>query len=338
MCEYINDIAYYLPKKSLSNADIESQHPEWSIEKISSKTGIENRFLSGVDEFCSDMAVQAANKLFNQNSPRLKQEIDYLILCTQNPDYVLPTTACIVQDRLGLEKSIGAIDVNLGCSGFIYSIGLAKGLISSGQASNVLVITSDTYSKLINPNDKGNKTIFGDAAAATLVSNKEEGLAAKIEKFVYGTDGSGYDNLIVKNGGSRNRISIGQDLFEDNVYIKNDSNLFMDGRAVFQFTNAVVPNMVSKTLEKNNLILSEIDSFIFHQANKFMLEKVRKKIGIPENKFIFNSGSVGNTVSSSIPIAFKNFIDEVGINTGEKIMLAGFGVGLSYGATIISIN
>lgn len=337
MNAFINSISYYLPEKTLSNIDIENDHPEWSVEKISAKTGIFNRHIAGSEEFASDMAVSAANIFFNETDIN-KKEIDYLILCTQSPDYFLPTTACIIQDRLGLNKSIGSIDVNQGCSGFIYSIGLAKGLIVSGQAKKILVITAETYSKYLNNKDKSNKTLFGDAAAATLVSNQSFGFRAKIEDFVYGTDGAGYESLIVKNGGSRFRFESGKDIFEDNNFHSNDDNLFMDGRAVFQFTNSVIPHLVDSTLNKNSLNIDEIDKFIFHQANKFMLEKIRLKINIPQDKFVFNSENVGNTVSSTIPISLRKLIDIENFHKGQKLMIAGFGVGLSYGATILKIN
>jgi 3-oxoacyl-[acyl-carrier-protein] synthase-3 len=338
MDAYINHISYYLPKLSLDNAQISSEHPEWSIEKIASKTGIHNRHISSNEEFSSDMAVDACNILFSEFSEIKKEDIDYLILCTQSPDYFLPSTSCIIQDKLGLQKHVGAIDVNQGCSGFIYSLGLAKGLICSGQAKNILVVTSETYSKFINASDKSNKTLFGDAAAAILVSYNNIGIRAKIENFVYGTDGSGYEGLIVKNGGMKNRFAVGTDIFENEVFIKNDNNLFMDGRAVFQFTSLVVPKLVEDTLISNKLDLEDVDWFVFHQANKFMLDKIRSRIGIDESKFIFNSENVGNTVSSTIPISLKNLLMKNEFNKGDKIMLAGFGVGLSYGSTLISIS
>jgi len=334
---FINFISYYLPEQRLSNEDIERKHPEWSIVKISEKTGISNRHIAGPNEFSSDMAVKAANFLFDElNFDR--KEIDYLILCTQSPDYFLPTTACIIQDRLELNNSIGSIDVNQGCSGFVYSIGLAKGLILSGQAKKVLVLTAETYSKFINTNDKSNKTLFGDASAATLVTNESFGFKAKIEDFVYGTDGSGFESLIVKNGGMRFRFEKGSDNFEEGNFKGNDDDLFMDGRAVFQFTNSVVPSLVDSTLIKNSLDKDDIDKFIFHQANKFMLDKIRLKLNISQSKFVFNSEDIGNTVSSTIPISLRKLYDLEKFYFGQKLMVVGFGVGLSYGSTVLNIN
>jgi len=334
---FINFISYYLPQHTLSNADIESQFPEWTIDKISSKTGIFNRHISDSNQCASDLAINASFNLFEEYKID-KNSIDYIILCTQSPDYFLPTTACLIQSQLGLKTSVGAIDVNQGCSGFIYSLGLAKGLIISGQANNILVLTADTYSKYIHPKDKNNKTLFGDGAAAVLVSNKPDGLGAKINSFIYGTDGSGYDKLIVKNGAFRNIHGDSNDYYEEEVFVKNDNHLYMDGRAVFQFTNTVVPSLIHDILEKEGLKINDIDKFVFHQANKFMLDKLRQRLAILNEKFIFNAEQIGNTVSSTIPISLKMLIENASIHPGEKIVLSGFGVGLSYGATIVTIK
>jgi 3-oxoacyl-[acyl-carrier-protein] synthase-3 len=334
---FINYISYHLPKHTLSNADIESQFPEWTIDKISSKTGIFNRHISGSDQCASDLAVNASLNLFDEYKID-KNSIDYIILCTQSPDYFLPTTACLIQSHLGIKNSVGAIDVNQGCSGFIYSLGLAKGLVVSSQANNVLILTADTYSKYIHQKDKNNKTLFGDGAAAVLVSNKPEGLGAKINSFLYGTDGSGYDKLIVKNGASRNVHGDSNDYYDEGIFVKNDDHLYMDGRAVFQFTNTVVPSLVHEILEKEGLKIEDIDKFVFHQANKFMLDKLRQRLAIPDEKFIFNAEEVGNTVSSTIPISLKKLIENAAIYPGEKILLSGVGVGLSYGATTVNVK
>ena len=332
---FVSAISYYLPEYVLDNNEISSQHPEWSIEKISAKTGIYSRHIARENEFSSDMAVSAAEKLF-QDFHIDKDEIDFLLLCTQSPDFLLPTTACIIQDRLKLSKSIGALDFNLGCSGFVYGLGLCKGLVETGQAKNVLLITSETYSKFINKQDKSNKTIFGDAAAATLISSSSNELHGKIKCFTYGTDGSRHNCLIVKNGGMRNRQLVGVDLLlEDESFLSNDNNLYMDGKEIFNFTAFEVPNLIIKILEKHNINLNDIDLFVFHQANEFMLNTIRKRIGIPIDKFYIFLKESGNTVSSTIPIALSNAIREGKIKKGMKVLIAGFGVGLSMAATII---
>jgi 3-oxoacyl-[acyl-carrier-protein] synthase-3 len=331
MGTYIKGIAYYLPSDILDNQAINISHPEWAVDKISNKTGIFKRHIASEDEFASDMALKAANNLFEEYNIE-KDQIDFILYCTQSPDYFLPTTACILQHKLGLSTSCGALDFNLGCSGYVYGLAVAKGLIEGRIAKNVLLITSETYSKFINKNDKSNKTIFGDAASATLLSSSEG--IYKLGDFVLGSDGAGFENLIVKNGGTKFKDNIGKDVFNDEGdYVKNDSNLFMNGAEIFSFTSTAVPKLIAKVLEDNNLEFDNVDYFLFHQANKYMLDFIRKKINIPQDKFIYYLENVGNTVSSTIPIALK----EEGINKHRKgkIVLAGFGVGYSWGGCII---
>jgi 3-oxoacyl-[acyl-carrier-protein] synthase-3 len=325
-------ISYWLPEKKLTNDDINQEHPEWSAEKISGKTGIFQRRIAD-DISVSDMAVNASLKLFEEYNID-KSIIDFILLCTQSPDYFLPTTACIVQNRLNIPTSCGALDFNLGCSGYVYGLGLAKGLIESGSAKNVLLITSETYTKFIHPEDKSNKTIFGDAATATLVSSELNGL--EIKNFVYGTDGSGAENLIVKDGAVKNRHNKSIDIRNDeNEFVKNDGYLYMNGQEIFKFTSANVPTLVQNVLEKNELTDAEIDLYIFHQANKYMLEFVRKKIGIETSKFFYFLENCGNTVSSTIPIAYYEALRQNKINEKSVVLLAGFGVGYSWAGCVL---
>jgi len=333
---YIKSIQYYLPEAVLDNEVISKAHPEWSIEKIAAKTGIYKRHIAAEDEFSSDMAVKAAEKLFASEQVN-REDIDFVILCTQSPDYFLPTTACLLQDRLQLRKNIGAFDFNLGCSGFIYGLGICKGLIATGQASNILFITAETYSKFIHQEDKSNKTLFGDAAAATWISaDKSEGeVAAEIFDFSYSTDGNGAGYLMVKNGGVRNRYSQSETKEDENGYVSNDDYLFMDGKAIFNFTAFQVPQLIKDTVAKNELTIDEIDLFILHQANEFMLQTIRKRTRIPEDKFLIHLRDCGNTVSSTIPIALYHAINDHKIKAGNKVLLSGFGVGLSAGGVVI---
>jgi 3-oxoacyl-[acyl-carrier-protein] synthase-3 len=328
---YINSISYYLPVDQLTNEKINQEFTDWGIEKISLKTGINSRHISAANEFSSDMAIKAAEKLFVEHNIDRKS-IDFLLFCTQSPDYFLPTSACIIQEKLGLSTSVGALDINLGCSGYIYGLGLAKGLISTGQAKNVLFITAETYSKFIHPLDKSNKTIFGDAAAATLVSTNG---FAEIGDFEYGTDGRGAENLIVKNGGLRNPKDNADEIKDEYGNTTSDNFLYMNGSEIFLFTLASVPILVKNTLEKNNMSPDDIGLYIFHQANKFMLDNIRKKTKIEIDKFYTYLENCGNTVSSTIPIALYHAKKENKLK--ENILLAGFGVGYSWGGTIIKL-
>lgn len=322
---FIKALNYYLPIDTLSNEDINKLHPDWAIDKIMAKTGIKNRHISGKNEFASDMAIKVSEQLFENNSIK-PDSIDFILYCTQSPDYILPTTACIIQDKLGIPKSAGALDFNLGCSGYIYGLALAKGLISSGVAKNILFITSETYSKYIQSSDKSNKTIFGDGSSATIISN--EGFA-EILDFSLGTDGSGAKNLIIEEGGSRFPRNL------ENKIENNKSFLFMNGPEIFSFTSKAVPKLVYDTLLKNNFQIENIDLFVFHQANKYMLEHLRKKIEINTDKFYIHIEDCGNTVSSTIPIALKEAIKNNRISNNMNILLAGFGVGYSWGGVIL---
>jgi 3-oxoacyl-[acyl-carrier-protein] synthase-3 len=239
-----------------------------------------------------------------------------------------------MQSQLGLRESCGALDFNLGCSGFIYGLGLAKGLIESGQARQVLLVTADTYTKFIHPQDRSVRTLFGDAAAATLVGavTSEED---QIGPFVYGTDGKGGANLIVPTGGLRRQVVENAELEIDTAGNKRTvNNLYMNGPEIFNFTLRVVPQTVSELLRIAGKRSEDIDCFVFHQANEYMLEHLRKKLLIPSERFCVSLRDCGNTVSSSIPIALHALEREKRLKRGGLVMLVGFGVGYSWGATL----
>lgn len=328
---FIRAISYYLPERLLDNFELSSIFPEWSIDKISSKVGIVSRHLASEDETAGDMAVKAAESLFAEYGIE-RESVDFVLLCTQSPDYLLPTTACIIQDRLQIPQSAGALDFNLGCSGFVYGLALAKGLIAGAMAHNVLLLTAETYSKYLHPSDKGNRSIFGDGAAACLVS--ETGFA-QIGDFVLGTDGSGYDKLIVRDGGARHREKNGKVVQDESGSEMRDDFLYMNGGDIFNFTLKVIPELEKQVLQKNGLEEKDIDYFVFHQANKLMLETVRKVCSIAPERFYLNMEQVGNTVSSTIPIALKDCMDNGTVSSGMTVMIAGFGVGLSWGGTVL---
>lgn len=334
MSARISAVDYYLPDATLSNEDLSAEFPEWSVDKIAAKTGINNRHISGQDQFSSDLAIAAGKALFQAHGID-PDSVEYLIVCTQSPDYFLPTTACIVQDGLGLQKSIGAVDMNLGCSGYIYALGQAKGLIESGQVSNVLVITADTYTKFINREDKSVRTIFGDGASATLVT--DDGDAESITAITYGTDGSGAKHLIVPQGGLRDGVGISPKADTSSREIAASGyDLYMDGPEIFNFTLRVVPGSVERILEKADLELADIDLFVFHQANAFMLEHLRKKLGVAEERFFVSMEDSGNTVSSTIPIALAEAERAGRLIPGMRVLLLGFGVGLSWGGLVVT--
>ena len=328
---YIKAISYYLPKRVLSNDELLTLFPEWNSDKVAEKVGVQSRHLAAEGETPGDMAEKAARQLFYEHKIQ-PEEIDFVLLCTQSPDYFLPSTACILQDKLGLPTRCGAFDFNLGCSGCVYGLAVAKGLISAGIARNVLLLTAETYTKYLHPDDKSNRSIFGDGAAACLVSTSG---VAEIREFALGTDGSGADHLIIKTGAARSKRPSGFADTDDDGHTRHDDYLYMNGTAIFNFTLEAVPSMIQDILKSNNLEQSQIDYYVFHQANKFMLTTIRKVCRLPKDKFYNNLQTTGNTVSSTIMIALKDCLDSNTISQGMHVMIAGFGVGLSYGGCIL---
>ncbi len=321
----VRAIEYHLPEQVLSNAQLAREFPDFSSAKIEAKTGISERRIAAPAECASDLAAAAAQRLFQRGfAPR---DVDFLLFCTQSPDYVLPTTACLLQQRLGIPSTAGALDFNLGCSGYVYGLSLAKGLIESGQARNVLFLTGETYSKYLDGNDRGVRTIFGDGAAATWIAGAAPADPAipAIGPAIFGTDGAGGCNLIVRGGGARQPGSAAD----------RDGHLVMNGGEIFTFTLQTVPRAVAQLLERAGLTLAEVDRFVFHQANQYMLEHLRQKLGIPAEKFIVQMHDCGNTVSSTIPIAWTRALAAGQIRPGHRVMLVGFGVGYSWGALLV---
>lgn len=331
MKAYIKDIAYYLPDEILTNEQIAEQFPEWSAEKVANKVGITERHFAAPDETATDMAYQAAERLFAQGIDR--KTVDFVLLCTQSGDYFLPSSACILQDRLGLSKACGALDFNLGCSGYEYGLAIAKGLIIAGIAKNILLLTAETYTKYIHPLDKGNRTIFGDGASASLIGT--DGFA-EIGEVVLGTDGSGAENLIVRSLGARHKELLNDLRMDEEEGLVSGDHLYMHGGNVFNFTADVVPPMVEELLNKSGLKQEEVDLWIFHQANKYMINYLRKLLDIDKNKFYIFMEHVGNTVSSTIPIAMVEARREGRLH--GNVLLAGFGVGLSWGGVMLRID
>lgn len=332
MGSYIRAISYYLPERILTNEELAQEFPEWDVDKVYNKVGVRRRHLAAAGETAGDLAEKAARNLFEEYGIA-PSEVDFLLLCTQSPDHFLPSTACILQDRLGIPTSAGAFDYNLGCSGCIYGMAMAKGLIAAGLATSVLLLTAETYTKYLHPSDKSNKTIFGDGAAACLIS-KEKGLA-EIGDFVLGTDGSGASNLMLRTGAARQREKTGRSVMDDDGHANYEDYLYMNGSAIFNFTLETVPSLMKSLLSKSGLEKEDVGYYVFHQANKYMLSTIRKVCGLPADKFYVDLEETGNTVSSTILIGLKECLKAGKIAPGMKVMVCGFGVGLSYGGALL---
>ena len=320
----------HLPEKVLSNEDLALLYPSWSPEKIFAKTGIANRHIAADNETAVDLACAAASALFARGRVTAS-EVDYVLFCSQTPDYILPTSACIIQHRLGLRTDIGALDINLGCSGFVYGLSLANALIATGAASRVLLLTADTYSKLIHPMDRGVRSLFGDGAAATLIEACDTDELC-LGPFVVGTDGAGSSNLIVPAGGFRRPQSVETARVQEDASgnLRSLNDLYMDGAAIMTFTLGAVPAAVEKLLTRAGKSMADFDAFVLHQASAFILNRLRQKMAIPTDKFVVALQDCGNTVSSTIPLALAPLLRD---GRARRVMLVGFGVGYSWATT-----
>jgi len=318
----LGPIAVHLPSRVETNDELQTQFPQWDLQLIEEKTGIHQRHVAAPDETASDLAVAAAKKLFDAESID-PHSIDFVLLCTQTPDYPLPTTSCLIQDRLGLPTRCGAFDFNLGCSGFVYGLAIADGLIQSGVAKKVLLLTAETYSKYIDSDDRSIRTIFGDAAAASLVTASPE---KSLWGFQFGSDGSGGDMLLVGDGGSRPT----EDAIKPRHRKRWKSRLYMDGPSLINFTVEAVPRLVGEILAANGLDDSDIHRYLMHQATWKMLDQLASRMGIAAERIPIELRDVGNTVSCTIPILIDRLRRRGELNADTMNMLVGFGVGLSW--------
>jgi 3-oxoacyl-[acyl-carrier-protein] synthase III len=322
----LGPIATHLPARVETNEMLQEQFPQWDIPLIEEKTGIRQRHIAEPRETSSDLAVVAAEKLFAENNIS-RDSIDFLLFCTQTPDYPLPTTSCLIQDRLGLKTSCGALDFNLGCSGYVYGLALADGLIQSGVAKNILLLTAETYSKYIDEDDRSLRTIFGDGAAATLVS---AGDTRSLWGFQFGSDGSGGDMLLVSDGCLRDPA----DAIKPRHRKRWKSRLYMDGPSLINFTVEAIPRLVDEILTANGLSDADVSKYLMHQATWKMLDQLRSRMGVSVDRLPIELADVGNTVSSTLPILIDSLRKQGQINEKSVKMLVGFGVGLSWAGCI----
>jgi 3-oxoacyl-[acyl-carrier-protein] synthase-3 len=322
----IGPIATHFPERIETNAHLAAEFPSWDMELIYSKTGIAQRYIAAPGQCASDLGCAAAQKLFETYDVD-PGSIDFLLFCTQTPDYPLPTTSCLMQQRLGLRTSVGALDFNLGCSGFVYGLCLAEGLIRTGSVRRVLLVTAETYTKYIHREDRSLRTIFSDGAAATLLQAVDQ---PTMLGFRYGTDGSGGDTLLATCGGARPA----QDAIRPRHRKRWSSDLYMDGPSLMSFTVAKVPELIDQVLAAADVPAEKIDLYLMHQATRKMLEQLTERLGLDEDRLPIRLDLVGNTVSSTLPILIDQLRTERRLRPGMQSMLIGFGVGLSWAGCV----
>ncbi|TIH18019.1 ketoacyl-ACP synthase III [Marinifilum sp. JC120] len=320
MPNFIKNISYYLPEKTIDCLELEKQHPDWDIANTITKTGVHKIHHAASDERTVEMAVRAAKNLLAET----KCVPDTIIVCTQTPDTLLPQCSSQLQHMLGLPNSTMCLDINLGCSGYTHGLATAYSYLSSGISKKILFITVDNYSKVVDPENKKVFLLFSDASSATLLSETENRPV-----FRFGTDGSRSQAIACKNSG----VSVVTGENKDSS-IKKPS-FEMDGYGVFLFTLGTIPNEIQQLMNDAGASIEDIDLFVLHQASRYVLESIQKKLGIPEDKLIIDLEEVGNTTSSSIPIALKRAETAGKLKRGDKILLFGFGIGLSWGGAIL---
>jgi 3-oxoacyl-[acyl-carrier-protein] synthase-3 len=326
----ISEIAAYLPSGRLSNEDLVAELGKWTPDEVFAKTGIRTRCVADAGDTAADLGARALGSLLAKCDP---SRIDFLILCTQSADYKMPSSACLMQAATGLPSHCGCMDINLACSGFIYGLMVAESLILSRVASQVALVNSDTYTRYIHPGDTVCRPIFGDGAAATLLNGIAGG--GRVRGFSYGSDGAQALQMYLPAGGARNPGFRDPRSPGHHCNLGDPEFLRMNGPEIYNFTLQVVPRAVSDTLAKCGISVSDVDFFVFHQANGFMLESLRRKIGLPREKFIVEMAETGNLVSASIPVVLDRMRSDGRIRPGIRTVLCGFGVGLSWASCLV---
>lgn len=332
----ITAIASQFPEGVLTSDALAELYPGWDASKIIDKTGVRERRIAAVDETALDLGETAALKLFAEGAVR-PDEIDFVVFCTQTPDHALPGNATLLHRRLGLRPDCGVMDCGLGCSGFVYALAMVEGLIATAAADCVLLVTGDTYSKLIHPMDRSVRTLFGDAAAATLVRRADDGERA-IGPFVFGADGRGAENLMVPAGGARTPVVAGGPEPKPDEFgnVRGPANLYMDGGEVMAFALKTVPLAAAQLMAKSGRVIGDYDLVVLHQASALLLDKLQRKLGVDPDRFVRRLEHCGNTVSSTIPLALEPYL-KAGAAAPRRALLAGFGVGYAWAAAEVLI-
>ena len=333
-CTGVLAVDFALPEETLTYEELEERFGSEAMKKVLSGAGIRNRRVASPGVCGSDLAYDAASRLLDHHQIDRKS-IDLLIFCTQTPDYFLPTTACVLHERLGLERGCACFDMNLGCSQYVYALSVAHGMISAGIASRALVLTGDTMTRTLHPLDRSVVPLLGDGATASLVGEVPEGQG--FLGFELGTDGTGHRYLIVPAGGFRLPASeqTAQETTDAQGSVRTQQNLYMNGAAIFHFAISVVPPTVHSLLAKLSLAIDDVDLFLFHQANKYMLDYLLRKLKIPPEKTHFFLEDIGNTSGSTVPIVLADAWRAGKIRPGMLVLMIGFGVGLSWAATVV---
>ena len=331
----IADIGVALPNNVVSNEDLRAQYPDWDFDRLEARTGVMSRHIATDGETALDLAFAACESLKANGA---LDGIDGLLFCTETPDYPIPSNACLLHGKLELPRNVLALDINMGCSGYLYSLEVARSLITSGAASRILLATADTYSRLINPGDRSTRVLFGDGAAASIITAADDDASGIIDLSL-GSEGKFYDRFIVPAGGTRTPLSDATAIETEDRSgnIRTPADITMEGFQVLSFFNGVIPKHVRGVLEANDLTLDDVDLFGFHQASQVALDSIAKALKIPAEKLVNKLATTGNLVSASVPVALAMARDDGTARPGQLAILCGFGVGLSWGTALVRL-
>ncbi len=332
----IESIACAFPARCVTNTELRAEYPEWDFDRLEQRTGVFSRYVAGDGETAFDFVTQACERLAAKDQLR-SNEIDAVIFCTQTPDYIMPPNSCLLHGKLGLKPKALAFDINLACSGYIYGLQLAASLIESKAASRVLLATADTYTRYIHAGDRATRCLFGDGGAVSILT--ESGNGRGIREIRCGTSGKHFDKFMVPAGGMRRPrgAETAKETVDRSGNIRSAENIVMDGLGVLSFFNATVPCAVKETLDRNGLSIGDIDLFVFHQASQLALDSLRSILKIPAGKMVYDLEEIGNLVSASIPVALSRAMHSGRAKAGQRVLLCGFGVGLSWGTALVEL-
>ena len=330
----ISALDYFLAPSALSNEALNLQNPSWDMDKATLRSGVLSRPIAPDGVTALDLSQQAVKRLL-QADPDFLVGVDGLIFCTQTPDYVLPSNSNLLHGLLDLPPHVMAFDINHACSGYPYAISIAKSLVKGGMATRVLVVTADTYSRLIHPLDRSVRPLFGDAASVTIISH---GDSLTLDDQSFGTAGKLAPRFIVENGGMRHsQKNVSEVHLDSSLRVHSPDHIQMDGMGVLSFFNKVVPVSIKEILARNQLDIQDVAYFFLHQASQLALDSLRKSLGVPSEKVIIDMSDTGNLVSSSIPVVLKRAMNKGLLKKGDRIILSGFGVGLSWGTVLATV-
>ncbi|AIY11079.1 3-oxoacyl-ACP synthase [Paenibacillus polymyxa] len=313
----------YVPEKILTNKDLE-EIVETSDEWIVSRTGIQERHIAAPEQATSDLAYEAAVKAL-ESAGMTAQDLDLIIVATVTPDMAFPSTACILQDKLGA-KGAAAFDLSAACSGFVYGLATATSFIKTGIYNNALIIGADCLSRITDYTDRNTCVLFGDGAGAVVIGEVPEGRG--FQSFDLGAEGAGGTLLKLEAGGSR--LPASADTLENKQHY-----IYMNGREVFKFAVRVMGTATVDVLEKAGLSKDDIDLFVPHQANIRIIQSAMQRLDLPEEKVVINVNKYANTSAASIPLALVEAAEEGRMKEGDRILMVGFGGGLTWGASIL---